>query len=372
MNLKKIISAVSAGVLAASISVSAFADESTWTSNFNGTASEQKLNTIFGEVTAIGKTGETAKNAGLNGCVASAGSLATKVSNNGIYAVKIQSDGSDTNYALAVYNTKATLTSNEFKISTNDEFTMSYITYACYKTTGTTTTVRLKNGDTELISYTYDASTGKVTGIMIGGKTPTGFEAFSAVSVTSGNSTVVALSDVHINNDYNTQISVSIKGNGEASISFKRNTAKYGVIDKTFTGTVKGCTSITAFEIVSQADDASRMYAIDDLTTKLIKGEVIKPAEKYTYINDDNLSDKDAVGFIATIGGLSGKVVNSLTWYIKKADTEYKELTSGTIPTVTGEGEAKIGLIVYDLPTGVAAEDISAGYTYTSSVQTVE
>lgn len=104
-----------------------------------------------------------------------------------------------------------------------------------------------------------------------------------------------------------------------------------------------------------------------DKTFKYIVGTPYSPptpytAEKYVYTNNPEFGESDAVGFTATIGNLSGKSVNTLTWYIKK--TDYKELTSGTIPTISGEGTVNIGFIVYDLPEGVTADNISAGYTF--------
>lgn len=107
------------------------------------------------------------------------------------------------------------------------------------------------------------------------------------------------------------------------------------------------------------------------LTTADTEPEII-PAEKYNYTNDPTLAEADATGFVATINGLTDQSVNSLTWYLKKTGTEYKELANGSIPTVSGAGTVKIGLIVYDLPEGVTGDDISAGYTYTSAAAATE
>lgn len=104
------------------------------------------------------------------------------------------------------------------------------------------------------------------------------------------------------------------------------------------------------------------------LTTTTVDPEPVEPtmtdAERYDYTNDSELAEPDAVGFVATINGLSeNQAIKSLTWYLKKSDTEYKEFTSGKVPEVTGSVEAKIGLIIYDLG-GVPADEISAGYSY--------
>lgn len=103
------------------------------------------------------------------------------------------------------------------------------------------------------------------------------------------------------------------------------------------------------------------------LTTVNMESEILS-AEKYTgYTNDADLANPDALGFTATIDSLSDKAVSSLTWYLKNGNSEYKELTSGKIPTVSGNGSAMISLIVYDLPEDVTAGDISAGYTYNTA-----
>lgn len=93
----------------------------------------------------------------------------------------------------------------------------------------------------------------------------------------------------------------------------------------------------------------------------------IKSANAYDYKNDSELAHPDAKGFTSTFTVKEGSSVNSLTWYLKKGTGDWKELTSRTLPVTTGT--IKVGLIVYDLPEGVKAEDISAGYTYTQTIQ---
>lgn len=103
---------------------------------------------------------------------------------------------------------------------------------------------------------------------------------------------------------------------------------------------------ITSFTL--NTDDRGSMKPNDAMTLTNFKAVLatanvepeILTAEKYTeYTNNPDFANPDAVGFTATIGNLGKKAVNSLTWYLKKGDNEYKELTSTEIPTVSGNGQ---------------------------------
>ncbi|MDO5398336.1 MAG: hypothetical protein Q4G33_10440 [bacterium] len=89
---------------------------------------------------------------------------------------------------------------------------------------------------------------------------------------------------------------------------------------------------------------------------------VITPAAKYnSYTNDSELAEPDAIGFVASF--TPEKTITSLDWYLKKSDTEFKKFTEGNITELSGNVQAQIGLIIYDLG-NVSADDISAGYSY--------
>lgn len=91
----------------------------------------------------------------------------------------------------------------------------------------------------------------------------------------------------------------------------------------------------------------------------------IKPATKYTgYTNNEDYANADAVGFTADIASSEFSNTPSLTWYLSNNNGEsYKELTSGKLPTISGESIVKVGLIVYGLPVSVSADTLSAGYS---------
>lgn len=137
-------------------------------------------------------------------------------------------------------------------------------------------------------------------------------------------------------------------------------------------GTVTG--TFTADSI-----DSLKLYAANSsyggneaaITNLSITTQDITNAVDYSNTNDTELNYPDAKGFTADFTVEDGKVIDSLTWYLKNNEGAWKKLTTGELPKITS-GNIKVGLIVYDLPDGVTAEDISAGYTYTSSVQTVE
>ncbi|MGM9937860.1 MAG: hypothetical protein ACI38A_10990 [Candidatus Ornithomonoglobus sp.] len=398
MKFRKLISvtAAAAALICSMAALTASAAETQtiteWTSDFNVSVAAESASediyqakygtTIFGKFQAAGKNDATAMNAGLNlRMTPSTGTDGiSRVTAGANYLVKLGSSADDNDYALGVLGTEATLTSAEgISLSGGKTFEMSYDTYAATKSTGKTTTVTLKDSNgSELISYTYTGSSGNITDVKFGGTQPEDFEAVSACSLTSKSAALGTLSDLTIDSatsHKNARITLSISADGTASLSVIRD-AKSGEtegINKTYTGTVSENAVIKSFTISNgSGEDGSRAYTIDNLTTTVTSPEAptptpeIKEAQKYTgYTNDEKLANKDAVGFVATISGLAeNESVNSLTWYLKKADTEYKELTSGAIPTVTG-GTAMIGLIVYDLPDGVTAEDISAGYSYT-------
>lgn len=114
-------------------------------------------------------------------------------------------------------------------------------------------------------------------------------------------------------------------------------------------------------------------YTYDSVATLSFKDfaytyTIYEATEYDGYTNDEKLDNPDAKGFTATFAVEDGSSVNSLTWYLKKGTGDWKELGTGTLPEIKS-GDIKVGLIVYDLPDGVTAEDISAGYTYTQTIQ---
>lgn len=401
MQYRKLISAATAAfaLIGSMAGVTVIAAETQtiaeWSSDFNvSVAAETETadayqakygETIFGKFQAAGKNDDTAKNAGLNLRMTPSDSASTttgigKVSAGANYLVKLASSASDANYGLGVLGTTATLESGEgISLSGGKTFEMSYDTYAVYKngTASKTTTVTLRDADnSELVSYTYNSRTGNITAVKFGGTQPSDFAEVSACSLTSKSATLGTLTDLTIDSatsHKNARITLSVSADGTASLSVIRD-AKSGEtegINKTYTGTVSTNTVIKSFTISNgSGEDGSRAYTIDNLNTTVTSPDaptptpVITEAQKYNYTNDETLANKDTAGFVAEISG-TVEASSSLTWYIKKSESSnYKELTSGILPnSSSGEVKTLIGLILYNFPENVSADNISVGYS---------
>lgn len=342
--------------------------------------------TIFGKLQAAGNNDDTAKNAGLNLRMTPTNDGTTgisKVSVGANYLVKLASSADDSNYALGVLGTTATLTSTEgFSLSEGQTFTMAYDTYAVTKSTGKETTVALNDHEgKELISYTYEGKTGKITAVQFYGTPATNFSPFSVNSLKSKSADCGTLADLTVDTDgshKNARITLTVKADGEASLSVIRDAKTDGeAINKTYTGTVGENAIIKSFTISNgSSEDGSRAYTIDNLTTTITSPDAPTPeptptimaADKYEYDNNPELANSDVVGFTASF--TAENAVNSLTWYLRKdKNSAYKFLTDAALPEASGESttEFKVGLIVYDLAdAGVTADTLEAGYSYAS------
>ena len=326
--------AVTAGLTAA-VSAAEPQKYDAWTSTFDGAAVEQKKTTIFGDVTAIGKTGECANNAGLAQCASKAASPATKVVTKpgDLYALKLANGGNDERYALAVLNTAASLTASDITLSDGDQFDMSFEVYAAtHSDDNGTTTVSLLGADSSVIaSYTYETDPGgNITDVKIGGTTAAGFGAFQANSVSSGGDDCEAPNTFNLETGSNLQVKLTVKSSGEVTMKFDHERKN---VHNTYTGTVKGgVSSITGFQIAnSGTEDAARMYAIDTLTTTVTEADApagITVSEGDTYDESDGVyaktytfetpADTQASGVSVTVNGqMQTKTIANMDTAIK-------------------------------------------------------
>lgn len=196
----------------------------------------------------------------------------------------------------------------------------------------------------------------------------------NASNKTERNKNVFTDTGCHLNGDFvkndtgNVKYEIELNGGGTvkaitASLEIGGSTAIYENITERVSGI-----ALTNIRLNSASRNNSSYTAVPELSDFSAQLETVDPqiydAEEYTdYTNDPELAESDAKGYTAEISVKDGYIVNSLEWYIKNSTGEYNKLTSGKLPVIS-QGMVKAGLIIYDIPEGIDASDISVGYTY--------
>lgn len=333
----------------------------------------------------IGMNGDTAKNAELGFCAAGIGnSKKTKLGADskdrayGAFYVKLNSDSSDNNFALGVNAVKSstkkeggqtvTFTRDAVKPEANQSLVMTFdnITYVADtdddQKNGYTTIAFKSSSDAEIVSYTVayigtSADNAVIKDIKIGGTQADG-TIKQAASVQSDNTCLNSLSNYADGTTKNGKVTITMTAGGATAFEYTTPAGD----TSTFEGTVTD-TEIAKLVITAANDDSARMYCIDNLVTIISENDEspeITAADKYDFETDTALANPDAIGFTASF--VPETTLNSLTWYLSNdGGKSYKELIKGNLPEITGNGEVKVGLIVYDLP--ISADNLSAGYS---------
>ena len=119
--------------------------------------------------------------------------------------------------------------------------------------------------------------------------------------------------------------------------------------------------SIDELILYAGHSSASNVAAIKNLK---ITTTDITEAGKYTEYTIVDGEKTDAKGFVTENFTSKGVTVNELSWYLRNGTHPWTYLTTLKDTEITTTGDIQYGLIVYDLPDDVTAENISAGYTY--------
>jgi len=107
--------------------------------------------------------------------------------------------------------------------------------------------------------------------------------------------------------------------------------------------------------ITLSANINGTVVATKDITVSTSSDE---PQIQDTTVYD---STEDEIAFVAEFTADSD--VTELTWYLKKADGEYKALpVDGVLPTIASGSTVKIGLLVTGFADIASADELSAGY----------
>lgn len=289
---------------------------------------QSKVNTVFGDLTPIGNTAETAAAAGLTQSATDGGDSIEKVNSEGLYAVKL---GSSSNYGLGVYNTTATLSFDESSTVTNSLY-FSFDAYQ-YKNESASdnanTVVKLTDAnENEIFSYKFDINQGTVEDVYIGTTLITSTGAGNMNSSKYANNTLDYLEK---------PIKVKFSLNdGDAELQFSAS----GETTLTFKHTLNEITSVGAFTITDSSDDPGRMYTIDNLfagtseTPYAVSSVVKKGGRVY------GIDNKAADTYVLTVTPYNGT--------IKSVKVDLKNETIEEKSTTISGGSASFGIVVMD------------------------
>lgn len=330
--LRKIISALSAAsVFTACAAAAGAASLNGYIDSFDSVIiqdGESKVNTVFGELTPIGNTAETAAAADLTQSAADNGEGIEQVSTPGLYAVKL---GSSSNYGLGVYKNTATLSFNEQNAVT-DSLYFSFDAYQYMNTgasNGENAVVKLTDTNgSEIFSYEFDIETGNVTDIKIGG--------VAANPSSSGNMNSNSYSDNTLAYlDKPIRVEFSYDGT-DGTLKFSSSS-----VSKECKHTLSGITSVGEFTITDNSDDPGRMYTIDNLfagteKTPYAVSSVVKKGDR-VYGNDAKAADT----YVLTVTPYNNGTITSV-------EVDLDNSTIGEKSTTISGGSALFGIVVMD------------------------
>lgn len=339
--LRKIISALSAAAVFTACAASAGA--ASLDGYYESFDNIDTISTVFGKLTPIGNTAATAAAADLTQSAADGGDGIEKVSDKGLYAVKL---GSSSNYGLGVYNTTATLKFDESS-TVSDDLYFSFDAYQYMNDSaveGENTVVKLidTSGNT-IFSYKFNINQGTVEDVYIGENK---IVSAGSANINSGNYLNNTLA--YLNKPIRVEFSLDSKEE-EAKLQFSAS----GETTLTFQNKLNEITSVGAFTIDDSSDDPGRMYTIDNLfagtsKTPYAVSSVVKKGIR-VYGNDNKAADT----YVLTVTPYNGTITNVA---VNLGEDELENKTGLNI-----DGSARFGIVVMD-----GADD--AGEAYLNSI----
>lgn len=334
---RKIISALSAAAVFTACAASAGAASLNGYYESFDNIKNSVISTEFGTLTPIGNTAATAKAAGLTQSATDSGDDIGKVSDKGLYAVKL---GSSSNYGLGVYNTIATL-SFAGSSTVTDSLYFSFDAYQ-YKNESASdnanTVVKLTDtSNNTIFSYKFNIKKGTVEDVYIG---TTLITSTVAGNMNSGNYADNTLA--YLEKPIKVKFSLN---DGEAELQFSAS----GETTLTFQNKLSGITSVGAFTIEDHSNDPGRMYTIDNL----FAGTSKKPYAVSSVVKKGGrvygIDNKAADTYVLTVTPYNG-TIESVKVDLKNETIEEKSTT------ISG-GSARFGIVVMD-----DADDAGAEY----------
>lgn len=333
--LRKIISALSAAAVFTACAASAGAASlDGYYESFDSVIIENgqsKVDTVFGDLTPIGNTAATAAAAGLKMSAADGGDGIGKVSDKGLYAVKL---GSSSNYGLGVYKDIATLSFDESS-TVSDNLYFSFDAYQYMNTgasNGENTVIKLidTSGNT-IFSYKFNINQGTVEDVYIGENK---IVSAGSANINSGNYLNNTLA--YLNKPIRVEFSLDSKEE-EAKLQFSAS----GETTLTFQNKLNEITSVGAFTIDDSSDDPGRMYTIDNLfagtsKTPYAVSSVVKKGIR-VYGNDNKAADT----YVLTVTPYNGTITNVA---VKLGEDKLENTKSD----FNINGSAQFGIVVMD------------------------
>lgn len=200
-------------------------------------------------------------------------------------------DATDWGKALRVSNKTATAvfdsdgSGTPYYIPEDQEVTIQFHALQGWQGNNSTATIQLVNSDgVVLVGYTYNQNATKVTDVVVGGQTATGFEPFmgQANCDTNNKSANGFTHKQHYTTTEGYTPLVTMKVHGMGPVSFNMSyTSNSGAIDKTYTANLTDVKmDLAKLVIIDNCTNEDRSIGIDDLTftaeTKLLFNYVIK------------------------------------------------------------------------------------------------
>ena len=259
--------------------------------------------------------------------------------------------------ATAYFDSDTSVDGNQpYTLESNEQVVISFVQYNGYLGSACTSTFAIENSTgTELLSYQYNAKSGNIENLKIGGSTPDGFAAFECRSYYGASSSANGFDGngkpYVTTSGYNPIITIAVAEDGTVSVNF---TQSQRGLNSTFTRKLSEVAmDLANLKISSSSTNDDRISGYGDIS--------IKSQFKYTVQ--------------ATVGGEPLKTLatgafdrdGSATVYWNKfieQDGVWYETTSPYGSVISSGGTTNISFTESEIDYFIEAEDMTASRTY--------